>query len=394
MYATSGRKPPSAVLAHIRQLLILASASALCLISYYCYPSQCDSTNAIQSFEKINAWKISLDESKTNQSTNSYTCAEWIEEENRRVLFVELHDWDTFYGKSKYKTGEYYVSACWDYALRQNGFHVDRVSTNHYYKVMAKDEIKKYHLIFVRDPKEHRFYNDAILFSKVRPMYFFGGWTFEKNLHNYRFRVPFQEHHIVTAYPDNDSNNTFLGYFPHNTLNMKDSYGVSRKTRKRIGFLLGKRPEYFLGFENVIQNLLDYGWELHTTCQDTLNVSCPFPSNVIRHGSMSPEDFANLMKTFSMMLGFQNPVGSPSPMVALSYGVTFLNPLRDDDLHFAQHKLLSRLGFPYTYVIDLHNVTSVLEAAEWSAKYRFESYIPPNFRIASLVDRMCDVLEM
>jgi hypothetical protein len=258
---------------------------------------------------------------------------------------------------------------------------------------MSADDMKKYHLIFVRDPKEHRFYNDTEIFSKVRPMYFFGGWKFEKNLHNYRFQVPFQETQIVTAYPDVDTNNTFLGYFPHNLLESTDSSFVSEKTRNRIGFLLGKRPEYFIGFKHVIQSLLDNGWELHTTCKDTMNLSCPIPSGVIRHGPMPPQDFANLMKSFSMMLGFKKPVGSPSPIVALSYGVTFLNPLRDDDPQFPQHKILSRLGFPYSYVVDLKNITNVLEAAEWSVKHRFHSYVPPNFRFESIVDRMCNLLE-
>lgn len=392
MHARNEKKHQNISLMHMIQLLILTIASIIYILINR-LSSRIEFNNAYPSFERIGTWKISLDHSSIKQN-DSYTCAEWVKGENRKVLFVELHDWDTFYGKSKYKTGEYYVSACWDFALRQNKFHVDRVSTNHYYTVMSADDIKKYHLIFVRDPKEHRFYNDTQLFSKVRPMYFFGGWKYEKNLHNYRFRVPFEEKQIVSAYPDVDTNNTFLGYFPHNILASTGSSDVPEKWRRRVGFLLGKRPEYFIRYKHVIQSLLDKGWELHTTCKDTLNLSCPFPSSVIRHGSMSPNDFANLMKSFSMMLGFQKPVGSPSPIVAISNGVTFLNPLRDEDTHFPQHKLLSHLGFPYTYVIDLDNVTSVLEAAEWSIKYRFHSYIPPNFRIASLVDRMCNLLEI
>ena len=47
----------------------------------------------------------------------------------QKVLFVELHTWKDYYGPSKYKTGEYYVSATWDYALRDHGYIVDRVST-------------------------------------------------------------------------------------------------------------------------------------------------------------------------------------------------------------------------------------------------------------------------
>lgn len=323
-------------------------------------------------------------------------CASLVnKDENRKVLFVELHDWENFYGKSKYKTGEYYVSACWDFAIRQNGFRVHRVSTRHYYEVMSIHQIKEYHLIFVRDPKEHRFYNDTQLFSKVRPMYFFGGWKFQKNSHNYRFQVPFPEHHIVTAYPDEESNNTFLGYFPHNILESKKIESINDSTAKRgkVGLLLGKSPEYFIGYDDLIQSLLNEGWELHSTCQDASHMPCPIPDGVIRHGSMKPEAFSRFMSSFSMMLGLQKPEGSPSPLIGLSYGVTFLNPLRDTNSRWVQHKLLTRLGFPYTYIVNLQDISSVIEAADRSVKYRFEAYTPPNFRVASLIDRMCDLLE-
>mmetsp|Transcript_978 Transcript_978/g.1720 ORF Transcript_978/g.1720 Transcript_978/m.1720 type:complete len:141 (-) Transcript_978:3706-4128(-) len=42
--------------------------------------------------------------------------APWIPKTQKKVLFVELHKWKDYYGPSKYKTGEYYVSATWDYA--------------------------------------------------------------------------------------------------------------------------------------------------------------------------------------------------------------------------------------------------------------------------------------
>ena len=117
--------------------------------------------------------------------------APWILGENRKVLFVELHTWDVYYGPSKYKTGEYYVSATWDYALRKNGFSVYRVSTDHYYERMTSEEILAYHLIFVRDPKWHRLYHQKEIMCKVRPMYYHGDWYYgKKNDHNYRFQVP------------------------------------------------------------------------------------------------------------------------------------------------------------------------------------------------------------
>lgn len=234
------------------------------------------------------------------------TCAPWIQPKRRKVLFVELHTWKKYYGPSKYKTGEYYMSATWDYALRENGFIVDRVSTKSYYERMQKKEIKKYHLVFVRDPKWHRFYDDYDLFRKVRPMHFFGGWYFKRNDHNYRYQVRFHPKQILSAYPDERDRNTFMGYFAHNLIDEKMTQSAPA-VRKRIGLLYGKNPEYFEGYEAVIQALLDAGFELHTTCQDSHAKLCKFPREVVRHGSMPPEDFAALMNNFSFMLGFRKP---------------------------------------------------------------------------------------
>jgi len=48
---------------------------------------------------------------------------------------------------------------------------------------------------------------------------------------------------------------------------------------------------------------------------------------------------------------------------------------------------------PYVYNVDLSDVESVVQAAEWAVKYRFSSYVPSEFRVGALVDRMCALLE-
>jgi len=242
---------------------------------------------------------FSLDFKGAAESNLTECAAPWISGENRKVLFVELHTWDVFYGSSKYKTGEYYVSATWDYALRQNGFKVHRVSTNHYYERMTSDEILAYHLIFVRDPKWHHLYHQKEIMCKVRPMYYYGDWFYGKNDHNYRFQVPFAEKQVLSAHMDD--RNTFMGYFPHNLLS--DSR-LPKKERKKVGLLYGKKPEYFDGHESVIKALIDAGFELHSTCHDP---DCSLPDGVVRHGTMKPDIYAGLMKQFSFMLGLGQP---------------------------------------------------------------------------------------
>jgi len=243
-----------------------------------------------------------LDPSKT---LNQHSSAPWLPMNKKRVLFVELLSWDMYYKPKSRKTGEYYVSATWDYALRRNGFIVDRVSHNHYYERMLKQDILKYHRIFVRDPRWHRFYDDHGILCKVRPMYFFGGWIFGTDKYNYRFQAPFAENQVLSA--NREERNTFMGYFPHNLLLGEDP---PKAERDKVGFLLGKKPEYFEGYESIISALLDAGFELHSTCTDSSDKACPLPSKVVRHGSMSPNDYAELMKRFSFMLGFVAPIVS------------------------------------------------------------------------------------
>lgn len=194
--------------------------------------------------------------------------------EDRKVLFVELHTWKDYYGPSKYKTGEYYVSATWDYA----------------------------HRIFVRDPRWHRFYERREIFCKVRPMYFYGDWFFGKNNDNYRFKVPFDEKQVLSAYIDD--RNAFMGYFPHNVLNQTE---LPNPERERKGLLYGKKPGYFEGYDDLIHALMNAGFELHSTCKDSPDKECPFPPGVIRHGAMKPDEYADLMTNFSFMLGFKKP---------------------------------------------------------------------------------------
>jgi hypothetical protein len=73
--------------------------------------------------------------------------------------------------------------------------------------------------------------------------------------------------------------------------------------------------------------------------------------------------------------------------------VAFLNPLRENTRSWTQHKALSKIGYPYSYVVDLENTTNVVEAALYSYENRFESYVPPAHRINSLVDRLAMLLE-
>jgi len=228
------------------------------------------------------------------------TCAPWISSQERKVLFVELHSWAMYYGPSKYKTGEYYVSATWDYALRRNGFQVDRVSTRQFFERMTSSEMRLYHRIFIRDPKWHVNFKHHDILCRTRPMYYFGEWYQNKVKFNEWFQWPFDRKQILVAHPEEF--NTFMGYFPHNLIL---NGTMPQAERGRVGLLYGKKPEYFVPYQALIQRLIAEGFELHSTCTDNDSIKCPFPSEVIQHQNLGPFEYSMLLGKFSFMLGFQ-----------------------------------------------------------------------------------------
>ena len=237
-------------------------------------------------------------------SITNNICAPWLPKKKRKVLFVELNTWDFYYGASKFKTGEYYMSATWDHALRKNGFQVYRVSTRQFYEDMGADILSNFHRIFFRDPKWHKDFNKHDILCKARPMYYFGEWYRGKNDRHDYFNTAFDQKQVLVAHPE--TYNTFMGYFPHNILT-DDPENVPKAKRGRVGLLYGKKPEYFVEHVDVIQSLIDAGFELHSTCKDTEEMKCPFPPEVIQHKNVGPAEYANLMKKFSFMLGFIHP---------------------------------------------------------------------------------------
>jgi len=48
---------------------------------------------------------------------------------------------------------------------------------------------------------------------------------------------------------------------------------------------------------------------------------------------------------------------------------------------------------PYVYTVDLVDIEGVVRAATHASTYRFSSYVPPEFRVNTLIDRMCALIE-
>ena len=98
------------------------------------------------------------------------------------------------------------------------------------------------------------------------------------------------------------------------------------------------------------------------------------------------------MKTCAFMVGIGKPFISPSPIIALANGVAFLNPIREN---IWQHEPLTKVGEPYVYnVPNFTNVTDIVATAEATVEDRFASFVPEDFRVEAVVDRVCTMLKI
>ena len=176
--------------------------------------------------------------------------------------------------------------------------------------------------------------------------------------------------------------------------------------RGRSGLLLGKMGDYFkspVHRANILA-LSEAGFELHSTC----NSDCNFPAgaNVVRAGRLSPSEFATYLRKMSFLLGFGDPIVSPSPLEALAAGAAFVQPAT---LHksenwkncqsrpgvvdlSSQHSALATLGQPYVYNYDPGNASTLVAAAESAYRHRFASFVPFAHRLEAAAAYVCSAL--
>lgn len=338
-------------------------------------------------------------------------CAPWITK-NREVIFFGVETMDMYYRKGSRGGGENYVFAALDWGLRQNGFSVK--ATKMPVETYTAPQLSRYHRVFMNGIHYHSntYNNHPEVTCKVRSLHFWGNWQGQEK------HKPFDPRQILSPYPEDY--NTFLGYFVHSLLWETQSFPAERPKQ---GLIIGKHSGYFKDpkIQVLLQALINDGFTLHTICQAKIDLrkgtrDCDLPPEIIRHGKMSPKEYAALMGEMAFLIGFGEPRASPSPLEGLAHGAAWLNPFRvqgpelevaqkalhNYPLHWqdgsptlldTQHSPLSMLGMPYVYNIDLNNVTNVLEAARSAHKYRFSSYTPWEYRPEAMIARTCALLE-
>ena len=402
-------------------------------------------------------------------------CAPWlVNTAQRTVAFLDLSDMDNYYNTKKkmYRGGEFYMSASLDYALRENGFIVKRIGMKSILQELQQNEhdqekvlrkmASKYYRIFVNgfDPLV-RLHNVSSLqhqpelTCKLRSIHWWGNTnehyipTMTTTLSSKGAVTNISHHPTPTSssssqddvvsidqllpmlhhtqwmkpYPTADYHNTFIGYTPHSTILQPTYPNIPRKLplqkpmttlgRTRVGLLFGKYSKSFRQGKMIIDALIADGFTLHTSCTDCHDTTI-LPKEVIRHSSVGPLQFIQLLQNesydISFLLGFGYPYDSPSPIEALVNGVAFINPISNHvstppnetatfpsyhsfyPLRASQHVPLQHLGIPYVYNVHLSNISQILVAANMAVQYRFHSYIPPEYHPLSLITRVCTVL--
>lgn len=295
------------------------------------------------------------------------------------------------------------MTAAIDWALRQNGFKVKTSILP--LNTFSSNQLQRYHRIFENGVRySEPLYNHPELICKMRPLHFWGNWKGDQESD-----VPYDPRQIVSPYPEDY--NTFIGFFVHSLLWESKPQHTKQSNH---GLIIGRSSSAITAgkHDKIVKALVDKGFILHSICRSSIldsTPNCGLPAGVVIHASLGPKEYSELMGEMAFLIGFGDPVVSPSPLEGLAHGAAWLNPIKSEDTKTAlqqyplswktsssintQHRPLTLLGSPYVYNIDLNNVSSVVEAAGWAVKYRFPSYTPWEFRPSAMIDRVCALME-
>jgi len=319
------------------------------------------------------------------------------------------------------------------YGLEQSGFQVDTVSPARPFHTISPATLQQYHRIFFNGVqyfphlKEH-----PGIVCRLRPLFFWGNWPrTDPNYGDSNNATPYQydPRQILAPFPEDY--NTFVGFFVHSLLdennNVDDSninstspaenindaaWTVSSagKPRTKQGFIIGRKAHLFDDRDKALmQTLLDNGFQLHSICTGLFHCG-GLPAGVQIHSNLNPQTYAQFMKEMAFLIGFGDPIVSPSPLEGLAQGAAWINPIVGDNPDTnnnqedlvrwttghplrSQHRPLSLLGAPYVYNVRLDNTAEVLQAAEHAVRFRFDSYVPWEYRPSAMVSRACSIVE-
>jgi Glycosyltransferase family 18 len=341
-------------------------------------------------------------------SQSTYRCAPWLTTpQQRKVALLDLTTMADYYNPRRhiYRGGEFYMAASLEYALRENGFVVEKISVRSLQQQQQQRDggtttqggfdrvISKYHRIFANgyDPwiqlniTSHLFTSSSSSssvptplpttpsqFCKLRSIHWWGNanehWWNRNNNNNdasemaqqqqMESAVPFHPKQWLKPYPTADYYDTFLGFFPHSLVVFVPPRTVRQQrhdmlpptaTQTWVQSSVSNDTKVGLLFGKVAKSFRHARPIIDALLDDgfELHTTCQdcttstLPVQVIRHDHVGPFDFIRILRQCTFLIGFGHPYDSPSPLEALANGVAFINPIAVGALP------LNETTFPY-----------------------------------------------
>jgi len=330
-----------------------------------------------------------------------------------------MQSWNSYHtSKRVYHGGEAYWAASLDYALQQLGFRVVRRRMDaSLLKDMRDDKIFKFIFNsnapnnYPKSLKQSPLFRDPEITCRIHFLDWWAGdlrynmnGTSEQESYNPfpadAIEIGYDARHVLAPLPG--STNMPINYFVHSQVTLPPIATLEQKPR--AGFLLSKHCTFDVP---VVRALLDADFTLHTTCfdkKDQLKLETELggvSSSLVHHSKMLPMDFSRLMRDVAFIIGFVDPLDSPSPYEALANGAAYLQIKCSCSskcrVGAIQHRSLRKLGFPYVY--DYHRDcndsiagNSVVEAAERAYNNPFASFIPFQHSLGTVLSQVCSNL--
>lgn len=293
---------------------------------------------------------------------------------SHRVAFVgeRIHSWGTYQNGQGYLGGEAYWAAGIQHVLEKLGFSVDFYPDRHGRNVQSLRGLDQYHRIIVDGYPDEWFSknDDPCILSRVRVLHWWG-----------RYHGPYSEN-VLVPFASFDGNPVPI------LVHAQVLYSSTGASRGRKLFIFGKSCDYFLSSQALIRALANADFELHSSVAKCFPQSLP----VKIHGVLHPPAFRKLLATMSAVVGFGDPKDSPTPLEGLAVGAAFLNAYTDagNKAATSQHRPLTEVGEPYVYMYDIHDIPSLVAAAEKAVTNRFASFVPAAHQGDSVAAAVCN----
>ena len=167
----------------------------------------------------------------------------------------------------------------------------------------------------------------------------------------------FEQNHVLTAYPRSERQRGGDGVGRFLCFYKEDVGTTDAKEGEAVVVIWGKDPKYYTTqVLKLLKRLADLdGVVLHSTLPAPGNKV--LPQGVKTHGHLNPEEWQELLRGATHMLGLGDPLLGPSGIDAIAQGCVLINP----KYRKPKRGWMSQHGFVEEFVEDHYHCTVDLE---------------------------------